>query len=55
MNIYALLAVLFVQLNKKSVNEEKVDVFDQIFIVNAVNFAISSLILAFSRRSIVIP
>ena len=45
MNLYALLTVCLVQLNKKAVNIEKVAALDVILIVNLVNFMISGSLI----------
>ena len=57
MNIYALFSVLFIILNKWAVNENKVNVLDLIFMVNALNMVITFSVILFSRGSLsfVIP
>ena len=56
MNLYALLSVGFVQLNKITVNEKKASALDLIFIVNASTIIVTTPIIIFSRNlSFIIP
>ena len=55
MNFYALFSIIFVLTCKYTVNESKVDPIDLIFIVNAMSFPISAIIILTTSRSFIIP
>ena len=55
MNIYAIMSVLLVQLNKITVNEKKVAALDVIFFANIVNFALAGFLIIITQSSITIP